>query len=105
VRQLSAQQAALELREDPAPLLLDVREAWEREIACVEPSLWIPMGDIPSRIDELDPAQPVICLCHHGVRSLQVALYLRAQGFADLANLAGGIDAWACEIDASMRRY
>ena len=63
------------------------------------------MGALPARLDELDPQQPIACLCHHGGRSMQVASYLAACGFAHLANIAGGIDAWAQERDPSIARY
>lgn len=93
---------------DPAsarPVLLDVREPWEVEIACLEGSLQIPMQQVPGRLDDIPRDRPVVCVCHHGVRSLHVAHYLARQGFEDLFNLAGGIDAWAREIDPSCPTY
>ena len=97
------------LREDPsaeAPLLLDVREPWEREAASIHGSLSMPMGDIPSRAHaELDPEQHIVAICHHGVRSLNVAAWLRGQGFEQAQSLAGGIDAWSHEIDPQIARY
>ncbi len=97
----------------PPPLLLDVREPWESQLASIHieavNSLAIPMGQIPERLSELraelDPMQPVVCYCHHGVRSLQVVAFLQRAGFARLYNLAGGIDAWSLEIDAAVPRY
>ena len=67
--------------------------------------LTIPMGTIPARLDELDPAQPIACLCHHGGRSMQVASFLQARGYAHVANIAGGIDAWSIERDPQVPRY
>ena len=91
------------------PVLLDVREAQELRLASVRADGFtlctIPMGALPARLDELDPQQPIACLCHHGGRSMQVASYLAARGFAHLANIAGGIDAWAQELDPSIARY
>lgn len=91
------------------PVVLDVREPWELQTASVKPEgftlLAIPMGEIPARLAELDPAQPVACLCHHGGRSLRVAGFLAQNGFAHVANIAGGIDAWAHERDASIPHY
>ena len=91
------------------PVVLDVREPWELQTASVKPEgftlLAIPMGEIPARLAELDPARPVACLCHHGGRSLRVAGFLAQNGFAHVANIAGGIDAWAHERDASIPRY
>jgi len=91
------------------PLVLDVREPWELQTASVAPQdfelLTIAMGDLPARLDELDPARPIACLCHHGVRSLRVAVFLAHQGFERVANITGGIDAWSCEHDSGVPRY
>ena len=92
-----------------ALLLLDVREDWEVQLAPVMVSglrcVHIPMNDIPSRLAELDPAQPVVCICHHGARSAQVVAFLERQGFDAVYNLAGGSDAWSLQVDASVPRY
>ncbi len=85
--------------------LLDVREPWEIEIASVPQSIRIPMADILSRQSELDAGQPVAVLCHSGGRSAKVADFLATQGFSRVANIAGGIDAWALELDDSLARY
>jgi rhodanese-related sulfurtransferase len=91
------------------PVLLDVREPWEVQTACVSEDgfklLTIPMRDVPARLAELDPEQPVACLCHHGIRSQQVANFLVQNGFTEVANLQGGIDAWSHEVDPSVPRY
>jgi rhodanese-related sulfurtransferase len=63
------------------------------------------MGELTGRLTELDPSRPLACLCHHGARSLRVAAFLEQQGFAQLANITGGIDAWSREHDASVPRY
>ena len=94
----------------PRPVVLDVREPWEVQTAHVAPSeqfdlVAIPMNLIPARLAELDPARPVACLCHHGGRSMQVAMFLAQRGFDTVANVAGGIDAWAREVDPSIPRY
>lgn len=96
--------------EGARPVVLDVRESWELEAASVkaEPGfdlVTIPMNDVPTRIAELDPARPVACLCHHGARSQRVAMFLAQQGFGEVANIAGGIDAWSAERDPSVPRY
>ena len=85
--------------------VLDVREPEEIAIAPVPGAAHIPMGDIPSRLTELDPARETIVVCHHGVRSAQVAMYLARMGFARVLNLAGGIDAWSIDADPSTPRY
>ncbi len=85
--------------------LLDVREAWEREICALDGSLHIPMGDIPDRVTELDPNRPVFVLCHHGGRSLNVTRWLRSKGFNQATNVAGGIHEWANRIDPAVPQY
>jgi rhodanese-related sulfurtransferase len=90
-------------------VVLDVREPWELSTASVSPDgfslLAIPMNQLPARLAELDPDQPVACLCHHGARSQRVAMFLEQQGFSRLANVAGGIDAWSRELDPGVPRY
>ena len=90
-------------------VVLDVREPIELQIAPVTPEgcalLAIPMGEITSRLAELDPAQPIACLCHHGVRSHRVAAFLQAQGFEHVVNIAGGVEAWSQELDATVAQY
>jgi rhodanese-related sulfurtransferase len=86
--------------------VLDVREPWEHEEARIEGSILMPMGDIPSRAhQELNPESHIIAFCHHGVRSMSVAAWLRDQGFEQAQSLRGGIDAWSAEIDSSIPRY
>ncbi len=92
------------------PLLLDVREPWEFELAALRAdgleTLNLPMSQIVQRVAELDPARPTVCLCHHGVRSAQVAAFLeQRQGFTSVSNFTGGIDAWSVEVDAGVPRY
>jgi rhodanese-related sulfurtransferase len=90
-------------------VVLDVREPWELRTASVRPEgfevVAVPMNEIPARLAELDPDRPVACLCHHGARSQRVAMFLAQQGFARVANIAGGIDAWSLERDTSVPRY
>jgi rhodanese-related sulfurtransferase len=91
------------------PVVLDVREPAEWALASVQADGFalrtIPMGQIPNRLAELDPEQPVACLCHHGVRSMRVAAFLEAQGFAHVINIAGGIHAWSAELDPRIALY
>lgn len=88
------------------PVLLDVREPWEFQAASLPNSLLMPMGDVTSRAHaELDPDAHIVVLCHHGQRSLSVAMWLRGQGFERAQSLAGGIDAWSRVIDPSVPRY
>jgi rhodanese-related sulfurtransferase len=88
-----------------APVLLDVREPAELAQASVAEALHIPMREVPERLDELDAGQPLVVMCHGGGRSRRVAEYLLANGFEEVYNLAGGIDAWSQQIDPSVPRY
>ncbi|MFS2166509.1 rhodanese-like domain-containing protein [Variovorax sp. Varisp62] len=97
---------------DAIPVLLDVREPWELQTASVVPQgftlVAIPMNEIPGRLAELNDGQPglrIACLCHHGARSQRVATFLNQNGFDQLANVAGGIDAWSSQHDPSVPRY
>ena len=96
-------------RAHGTPVVLDVREPSELKVASIKANgfelLTIPMGVIPPRLHELKPEQPIACLCHHGARSMQVATFLKARGFAHVANIAGGINAWSAELDPSVARY
>jgi rhodanese-related sulfurtransferase len=89
----------------PPPVLLDVREPWETQICRIEGSELMPMQTLPGRLSELDPDRPVVCICHHGGRSMQVAMFLTRQGFKDACNLTGGVDAWARQVDTAMPTY
>ena len=106
--------AAVALAEAQAarasPLVfLDVREPWEVALAAIDvpgaTTRFVPMREVPARVGELDPAQPVVCICHHGARSAQVVAFLERTGFASAYNLAGGIDAWSREVDPGVARY
>lgn len=92
------------------PLLLDVREPWEFELASLHAdgleTINLPMSQIAERVAELDPSRPTVCLCHHGMRSAQVAAFLEQRhGFTSVTNFTGGIDAWSLEVDAGVPRY
>jgi rhodanese-related sulfurtransferase len=88
-----------------AVVLLDVREREELALAKLDEAIHIPMSEIPGRVKELDPAKPLVIMCHSGGRSRRVAQYLIASGFEEVYNLAGGIDAWSREVDAKIPRY
>ncbi len=86
--------------------LLDVREPWEFQTAHIDGSTLMPMGDVPSRAhQELDPDAHIVTICHHGVRSLNVAVWLRNQGFEHAQSLSGGIDAWSALVNPAVPRY
>jgi rhodanese-related sulfurtransferase len=109
MRELTAPQAHEACHGETPPLLLDVREPWEVALAAIRlpgvNSLHIPMGQVPARLAEIDAAQPVVCICHHGMRSAQVVAFLMRQGRTEIYNLAGGIDAWSALVDPSVPRY
>ncbi|WP_133650835.1 rhodanese-like domain-containing protein [Paraburkholderia flava] len=88
-----------------APVLLDVREPWEIETAKIAGSLSIPMREIPARSEELDDEAQIVCVCHHGARSAQVAMFLESRGYRNVFNLQGGIDAWSRQVDPSIPTY
>ncbi len=91
---------------DKQARFLDVREPWEFAAARIDGSLLMPMGEVPSRAhQELDPEERLVVLCHHGLRSLNVAVWLRNQGFEQAQSLRGGIDAWAMQVDPGVGRY
>ena len=87
------------------PLLLDVREPWEQQICCIGGSEPVTMAELRTRFTVPDGARPIVCLCHHGWRSAYATMFLQGQGFEDVYNLTGGIDAWARQIDPHMARY
>ena len=89
----------------PRPFLLDVREHWEFDTCHVEGAALMPMNSIPARIDDLDEDAAIVCICHHGARSMQVAAFLERNGFAKVTNLTGGMHAWALQVDGAMPTY
>jgi rhodanese-related sulfurtransferase len=109
VRPLQLKDWLESVRGHGEPIVLDVREPNELKTSSIKPEgfelITIPMGVIPPRLNELDPSRPIACLCHHGGRSMQVAAFLKARGFAHVANIAGGINAWASEVDPKVPRY
>ena len=105
-REISVDDLARKLERGEEPLLVDVRQPWEHELARLPGSLLLPLGELPSRTGEVQPGpgQLVVCYCHHGVRSLRAAEVLSGAGIPAVS-LAGGIDAWSQQIDPSLPRY
>jgi rhodanese-related sulfurtransferase len=88
------------------PFLLDVREPWETAAVGFPGAHLIPMDEVPARVhNELDPDGRIVVICHHGSRSLNVANWLRNQGFEQAQSLRGGIDAWSRDVDPALARY
>ncbi len=106
VREIDANEVAQKLRSSPEKVvLLDVREPFERRLAVIQPSVHIPMNEIPARSESIPRDRELIVYCHTGSRSAIVAAYLESQGFPSIANLVGGIDAWSVRVDPSVPRY
>ncbi len=91
------------------PYLLDVREEWETELAQIPGSVTIGLAKLPESHAFLDSfaskETPIVCICHHGVRSAHAARFLKEQGFSNVFNLQGGIHAWAHDVDRGMKTY
>ena len=90
-------------------LLLDVREPWEVQFARIQlpgaAELQIPMNELAQHLGTLERSQSIVCICHHGVRSAQVVAFLQRQGYPQVYNLAGGVDAWSTQVDPAVPRY
>jgi rhodanese-related sulfurtransferase len=103
--EISAAEAAALVKENGARLI-DVREPWEFATARIEGSLPMPMGEVPARAHlELEPEERLLVVCHHGIRSMNVTVWLRGQGFDQAQSVRGGIDAWAVDVDPAVGRY
>jgi rhodanese-related sulfurtransferase len=97
-------QAYLQSAQQP-PLLLDVREPWEFDVAHIEGALLMPMRSVAERSAELNAEQEIVVICHHGIRSRMIGRFLESQGFSRIINLSGGVNAWAHEVDRRMPTY
>lgn len=107
MQQIRASQLAAWLADDsrPKPVLLDVREPWEVALCQIEGSQHMPMHTVPLRCSEIEPEREIVVICHHGGRSMQVAMFLERKGYGTVLNLQGGVEGWACEVDPGMSRY
>jgi adenylyltransferase/sulfurtransferase len=107
MREIDARDLAARLASGEATLLVDVREQWEHALVALPESVLVPLGELPARHREVAPEAGalVVTYCHHGIRSLQAAVFLAAHGHPDVVSLAGGIDAWARVVDPSLARY
>ncbi len=89
----------------PSPMLLDVREPWEFDICRIEGSRLVPMRQVPNVQHDLDKDAEIVVICHHGIRSRQVCMYLEHMGFSNVINLEGGIEAWTNDVNPNLKRY
>lgn len=106
MQEMSAQQVHQYLQSsNNNPILLDVRELWEYKICHIEGSQLIPMRNIPSELNQLEPEQETIVICHHGIRSRIVGQFLEQADFTNIINLSGGVNQWAQQVDTKMPVY
>ncbi len=106
MRRLSASELHTYLQnQTESPLLLDVREPWEFDYCHINGSQLVPMRQVPAILDQLHREQEIVVICHHGIRSRQIGIYLETQGFSNVINLEGGVEDWALQVDPNMKRY
>lgn len=105
VREISALELKSRRDRGETPLVIDVREDWELQLASIPDVVHVPMSQVPARVPELSRDLETIVMCHAGGRSLRVAHFLANQGFTNVANLTGGITAWSEQVDATVPRY
>ncbi|HKN73572.1 MAG TPA: rhodanese-like domain-containing protein [Candidatus Acidoferrum sp.] len=103
--QISAKEVSERIARGEKLLLVDVRENWEYDLCRIAGAKLIPLGTLPANLNVLLNADEVICYCHHGMRSLDAAVWLRQQGIESAKSMAGGIERWSAEIDPSVPRY
>jgi rhodanese-related sulfurtransferase len=105
--EITPRELALQLENGQPIRLIDVRQGWENQLARLADSLLIPLNELPTRAAEVpsEPATLIVVYCHHGVRSMSAAEYLQRLGHFNIRSLAGGIDAWSCEVDPAVPRY
>jgi rhodanese-related sulfurtransferase len=103
--EITAREVKQRLDRGDKLLLVDVREPHEHALCRIEGAVLIPMGSIPANLQKLDTDDDVICFCHHGMRSLDVANWLRQQGVKSAKSMAGGIDRWSLDVDPNVARY
>ena len=105
IREISAVELKDRRDRGDAPLVIDVREAWELQLASIPGVVHVPMNQVPERLSEFSRDAETVVMCHAGGRSLRVAHFLAAQGFTNVANLTGGIAAWSEQVDATVPHY
>jgi rhodanese-related sulfurtransferase len=105
VREISVQDLKARRDRGENPLVIDVREAWELQLASIPGVVHVPMNAVPARLAEFSREVETVVMCHAGGRSMRVAQYLANQGFTNVANLSGGIAAWSQYVDATVPHY
>jgi adenylyltransferase/sulfurtransferase len=105
IEELSPAELADRLRAADPPMLIDVREPWEHEVARIAGARLVPLNSLPAALSTFDPSRSYVAVCHHGIRSRMAAEFLLERGLTRVANLRGGIDAWSEDVDPSVPRY
>lgn len=105
IPEVSPTELAREMQAGPRPILLDVREGYELEISALEIDHHIPLGELPRRLNELDPSANIVIICRSGARSGRATEFMIAQGFASVRNLIRGMNGWAAEVDPTLSTY
>jgi adenylyltransferase/sulfurtransferase len=103
--QISAKEVHARMARGDKLLLVDVREPWEFDLCHIANAKLIPLGALRTNVNTLLDAEEVICYCHHGMRSLDAAVWLRQQGVESAKSMAGGIERWSVEVDPQVPRY
>lgn len=105
VREITVQDLKARRDRGEPPLVIDVREAWELQLASIPDVVHVPMNEIPARLGEFSRDAETVVMCHAGGRSMRVAQFLANQGFTNVVNLTGGIAAWSQYVDATVPQY
>jgi rhodanese-related sulfurtransferase len=105
VGEISVQELKARRDRGENPLVIDVREAWELQLASIPGVVHVPMNEVPARLSEFSRDVETVVMCHAGGRSMRVAQYLANQGFTNVVNLSGGIAAWSQYVDATVPHY
>jgi rhodanese-related sulfurtransferase len=105
IREISVEELKARRDRGENPLVLDVREDWELQLASIPGVVHVPMNQLSARLSEFSPTVETVVMCHAGGRSMRVAHFLASQGFTNVANLSGGISAWSQIVDATVPQY
>ena len=105
IRELPVEELKARRDRGDSPLVIDVREEWELQLASIPGVVHVPMNQLPARLGEFARDAETVVMCHAGGRSLRVAHFLVNQGFTNVANLSGGISAWSQSVDATVPQY
>ena len=102
---ISPKELKIRLDKGDKLVLVDVREEWEYSLAKLDGSILIPLGTLPQSLTKLNRDSEIVAICHHGMRSADATNFLIQQGFTNVKNLVGGIDAWSTQVDGTVPRY